>query len=120
MKKYNFPIWSLLIVALTYFAFPGCETTNTGPSGSMARLTVQRGPKFGAKQILAVMVDGTRVASVTEGQAYNGTLSPGQHVISVSASGPYRSTLPKKTIMAEGGKAYSFTATWQGHRLVLL
>jgi hypothetical protein len=120
MKKYNYAICGLLIVALAYFTFSGCQTTNTGPSGSMAHLTVQRGPKFGAKQVLAVMVDGARVASVTEGQAYNGTLSPGQHVISVSPSGPYRGTLPKKTIMAEAGHTYSFTATWQGKHLVLL
>ena len=121
MKKYIYPTWSLLILALAYFTFSGCQTTATsGPSGSMAHLTVQRGPKFGAKQLLAVMVDGARVASVTEGQAYNGTLSPGQHVISVSSSGPYRGTLPKKTIMAEAGHTYSFTATWQGKHLVLL
>src|SRR5215831_19447620 len=119
MKKYNYPICSLLIVALAYFAFSGCQTTSTGPSGSMAHLTVQRGPKFGARQVLAVTVDGARVASVTEGHAYNGTLSPGQHVISVSPSGPYRGTLPTKTIMAEAGHAYSFTATWQEKHLVL-
>ena len=120
MKKYNYPFCSLLMVALAYFTFSGCQTTSTAPSGSMAHLTVQRGPKFGAKQVLAVTVDGARVASVTEGQAYNGTLSPGQHVISVSPSGPYRGTLPKKTIMAEAGHTYSFTATWQGKHLVLL
>jgi hypothetical protein len=120
MKRYKYPICSLLIVALAYFTFSGCETTNTGPSSSMAHLTVQRGPKFGAKQVLAVMVDGARVASVTEGQAYNGALSPGQHVISVSPSGSYRGTLPKKTIMAEAGHSYSFTATWQGTHLILL
>jgi hypothetical protein len=120
MKKYNYPICGLLIVAVAYFTFSGCQTTNTGASGSMAQLTVQRGPKFGSKQVLAVMVDGARVASVTEGQAYNGTLSPGQHVISVSPSGPYRGALPKKTVMAEAGQSYSFTATWQGKHLVLL
>jgi hypothetical protein len=120
MKKYNFSICSLLIVAVAYFTFSGCQTPNTGASGSMAQLTVQRGPKFGSKQVLSVIVDGARVASVTEGQAYNGTLSPGQHVISVSPSGPYRGALPKKTIMAEAGQSYSFTATWQGKHLVLL
>jgi len=120
MKKYTYLICGLFIVTLAYFTFSGCQTTTTGPSGSMAHLTVQRGPKFGAKQLLAVMVDGARVASVTEGQAYNGTLYPGQHVISVSSSGPYRGTLPKKTIMAEAGRTYSFTATWQGKHLVLL
>src|SRR5689334_6312059 len=120
MKKYKHPICGLLIVAMAYFTFSGCETTNMGPSRSMANLTVRRGPKFGAKQVLAVIVDGARVASVTEGQAYNGTLPPGQHVISVSPSGPYRGTLPKKTIMAEAGQTYSFTATWQGKHLDLL
>ena len=120
MKPFNYPICGLFIVALAYFTFSGCETTSTGPSASMAHLTVKRGPKFGSKQVLAVMVDGARVASVTEGQAYNGTLSPGQHVISVSPSGPHRGTLPKKTITAEAGHTYSFTATWQGKHLVLL
>ena len=119
MKTHNYSICSLLIVALAYFTFSGCQTTSTGPSGSMAHLTVQRGPKFGAKQALAVMVDGARVGSVTEGQAYNGTLSPGQHVISVSPSGPYRGTLPTKTITAQAGQTYTLTAAWQGKRLVL-
>ena len=119
MKKYNYPICGLLVVAVAYFTFSGCQTTTTGPSGSMAHLTVQRGPKFGAKQVLAVMVDGARVASVTEGQAYNGTLSPGQHVISVSPSGPYRGTLPTKTITAEAGQTYTLTAVWQGKQLTL-
>src|SRR5215471_21313837 len=109
MKKSNYPICSLLIVALAYFTFSGCQTTTTGSSGSVAHLTVQRGPKFGSRQALAVMVDGARVASVTEGQAYNGTLTPGQHVISVSATGPERFTPPTKTIMAEAGPTYTLT-----------
>lgn len=120
MKKYNYPICGLFIIALAYFAFSGCETTSTGPSGSTAHLTVQRGPKFGARSTLAVMVDGARVASLTEGQAYNGSLPPGQHVISVSVSGPTRFASPTKTITAVAGQTYSLTATWQGKHLVLL
>jgi len=120
MKKYNYPICGLFIIALAYFTLSGCETTSTGPSGSTAHLTVQRGPKLGSKSVLAVMVDGARVASLTEGQAYNGTLSPGQHVISVSVSGPTRFANPTKTVMAEKGQTYSFTATWQGKHIVLL
>ena len=120
MKKYNYPIYGLFIVVLAYFTFSGCETTSTGPSSSSAHLTVQRGPKLGSKSVLAVMVDGARVASLAEGQAYNGNLSPGQHVISASVSGPTRFANPTKTIMAEKGHSYSFTATWQGKHLVLL
>jgi hypothetical protein len=117
-NKYNYYICGLL-VALACFTFLGCQTTNTGPSGSVAHLTVQRGPKFGDRAVLAVMVDGARVGSAATGQSYNGTLSPGQHVISVSASGPSRGTSPEKTIMAVAGQTYSFTATWQGKHLVL-
>jgi hypothetical protein len=118
-NKYNYYYICGLLVALACFTFSGCETTNTGASSSTARLTIQRGPKFGDRAVLAVMVDGARVASVVTGQSYNGTLTPGQHVISVSASGPSRGASPKKTIMAAAGQTYSFTATWQGKHLVL-
>ena len=120
MKKYIYPVCSLLIIALAYFTFSGCETTSsTGPSGSTAHLTVQRGSKFGRVSVLSVMVDGARVASLTEGQAYNGSLSPGKHVISVTASGPSRFAAPTKTIVAQAGQTYSLTATWHGKHLVL-
>src|SRR5262245_50129069 len=120
MRKYNYPICVLFILALACFAFSGCETTGTaGPSGSVAHLTVQRGPKIGDRQVLAVMVDGARVGSMQTGQAYNGTLTPGQHVISVSASGPERGGSRSKTIMAVAGQTYTLTATWQGKSLVL-
>ena len=119
MRKYSYPICGLFIIALAYFTFSGCETTSTGPSGSTAHLTVQRGSKFGTKSVLAVMVDGARVASLTEGQAYNGALSPGKHVISVSVSGPSRFASPTKTVMAEAGQTYTFTATREGKQLQL-
>jgi len=77
------------------------------------------GPKFGKLQQLAVMVDGARVGSVTEGHAYNGTLTPGQHTISVSGSGPERGTSPTKTITAQAGQTYTLTAVWQGKHLTL-
>src|SRR5262245_66537315 len=37
MRKYNYPICGLFILALACFAFSGCETTGTGPSGSVDR-----------------------------------------------------------------------------------
>jgi hypothetical protein len=117
-NKYNYYICGLL-VALGCFTFLGCQTSTTGASSSTAHLTVQRGSKFGTKSVLAVMVDSARVASLTEGQAYNGALSPGHHVISVSVSGPSRFASPTKTVVAEAGHTYTFTATWDGKHLVL-
>jgi len=119
MKKYNYPLCGLIIAALAYFTLSGCETTGAGPSGSTAHLIVQRGPKIGDRQVLAVMVDGARVGSIQTGQTYNGNLTPGQHTISVSGSGPERSPSQPKTIMAEAGQTYTLTATWTGKRLVL-
>jgi hypothetical protein len=119
MKKYNYYICGLF-VALACFTFLGCETTNTGPSGSVAHLTIKRGPKFGDRLVLGVIIDGARVASVVKGHSYNGTLTPGHHVISLSVSGPDRSVQFTKTVTAEAGQTYSFTATFQGNRLVLL
>ena len=50
MKKYNYAICGLLIVALAYFTFSGCQTTNTGPSGSFdrperAQIWIQTSPR---------------------------------------------------------------------------
>ena len=75
-NKYNYYICGLL-VALACFTFLGCQTTTTGPSGSVAHLTVQRGPKFGDRNVLAVMVDGARVASVVTGSILQWHLVPG-------------------------------------------
>ena len=119
MKKYNYPICGLFILALACFAFSGCETTGAGPSGSTAHLIVQRGPKIGNRQVLAVIVDGARVGSIQTGQSYNGTLAPGQHTVSVSGSGPERGPSHNKTITAVAGQTYTLTATWQGKHLVL-
>jgi hypothetical protein len=118
MRK-HYLISGLFIAALACFTFSGCETTGTAASGSVAHLTVQRGPKIGERQVLAVMVDGARVGSIQTGQAYNGTLTPGQHTVSVSGSGPERGGSRTKTITAVAGQTYTLTATWQGKHLVL-
>ena len=120
MKKYNYPIFSLLIVALACFTFSGCQTSTTGPSASTARLVIQRTANFGGKLVLGVTIDGARVASLGKGQKYDGTLSAGQHVITLTVSGPNRSAHFTKTVTAHAGQTYSFTATWKGQRLVLV
>ena len=120
MKKYHYPIFSLLIVALACFTFSGCQTSNTGPSASTARLVIQRTADFGGKLVLGVTIDGARVASLGKNQKYDGTLSAGQHVITLTVSGPNRSGHFTKTVTAQAGQTYSFTATWKGQRLVLV
>jgi hypothetical protein len=130
MKKYNYHICGLLIVALVWFTFSGCQTSTTGTSGSTAsraapsknaaRLTIQRAANFGMDLVLNVSIDGAQVASLVEGRSYHGTLSSGQHVLSLTVTpnmGEFRGTTKRLTV--QKGQTYSFTAMWSGQRLVL-
>jgi hypothetical protein len=130
MKKYNYHICGLLIVALVWFTFSGCQTSTTGTSGSTAsraapsknaaRLTIQRAANFGSDLVLNVSIDGARAASLVEGRSYHGALSAGQHVISLTVTpnlGEFRGTTKRLTV--QKGQTYSFTAMWSGQRLVL-
>ena len=130
MQKQNYLSCGLLIAALACFTFSGCQTTSTGASGSTAsmaapsrnagRLTIDRAANFGSDLSLNVSIDGAQVASLVEGRSYNGNLSPGQHVISLSVT-PTRGRPPTtKRLMVQAGQTYSFTAMWKGQRLFLL
>ena len=124
MKRYKYHICGLLIVALAFFTFSGCQTSSTAsmaaPSKNAGRLTIERAANFGSDLSLNVSIDGAQVAGLVMGRSYNGTLSPGQHVISLSVS-PYRYMPPStKRLTVQAGQTYSFTAMWKGQRLVLL
>jgi hypothetical protein len=98
MKKYNYHICGLLIVALVWFTFSGCQTSTT----------------------LNVSIDGAQVATLVEGRSYNGTLSAGRHVLTLSVD-PNLGGIPPTTkrLTVQKGQTYSFTAMWSGQRLVL-
>ena len=131
MKRYNYHICGPLIVALACFTFSGCETSNTGASGSTAsmagpssknsgRLIIQRAANFGDRLSLNVSIDGAQVAALVVGRSYNGTLSSGQHVFSLTVE-PNQGIPPTtKRLTVQAGQTYSFTAMWKGQSLVLL
>jgi hypothetical protein len=124
MKKYNYPIGGLLIIALASFTFSGCETSNTGmaaPSKNAAHVTIRRAANFGDRYVLNVSIDGASSVPLTMGRSYNGTLTPGHHVISLNVTpnqGSRSSTT--KSITVQAGQTYSLTAMWKAQRLVLL
>jgi hypothetical protein len=95
MKKSNYCSCGLLIVALGFTIFSGCETTGAGASSSTSaastvasadsgRLVIKRVADFGTS-LVYVSIDGKQVASLSTGQTYNGSLSAGPHVVSVMA-----------------------------------
>ena len=113
MKKYNYPFFTLLVVALAWFTFSGCQTSTTA-SSSTAHLHIARTAEFGGQLTLGIIIDGAQVASLKKDQTYDGTLSAGEHDITLHVTGPNHSATAKKTVTAQAGQTYSFTATWDG------
>jgi hypothetical protein len=131
MKRQSYHHCGLPVVMLACFTFAGSQASNLGafasttsmaaPSKNAGLLTIRRAPKFGTRVTLNVSIDGAQVASLGEGQSYNGTLSPGKHVISVNVTpGRGRGGTATKHITVKAGQTYSFTASWSSDRVVLL
>jgi hypothetical protein len=128
MKTENYHLYVLLAAIFTCFAFAGCQTSNSASGTSMAaasknagRLTVRRAANFGSRVALNVSIDGAQVALLREGQSYNGTLSAGEHVISVNVTpSRARSGTATKRLTVQAGQTYSFTATWTNGRVALM
>src|SRR6266566_9754388 len=94
MRKFSYHCYALLIAALVCVGLSGCQTSGTAASGARASVTapagqnaaqliIRRAPNMGTGLFLDVSIDGTRVGALAMGETYRGTLSPGQHVISV-------------------------------------
>ena len=68
MKKYNYPFFTLLVVALAWFTFSGCQTSTHGVflDGSLGHIT--RTAEFGGQLTLGIIIDGAQVASLKKDQ----------------------------------------------------
>ena len=136
MKNYKWYRCGLLIVVLAYAALSGCETSGTGAlstasastasmpassSKNAGRLIIQRAANMGAGLVLNVSIDGKQVAALPRGQTYSGSISPGQHVVSVLLVPNQLNLLPtQKRLSVQAGQTYNFTAMWQGNRVLLM
>ena len=75
---------------------------------------------MGSSVFLNVSIDGKPVGDVPPGQTYNGSLSPGAHVVSVLLQPNELNLSPTtKRITVEKGQTYTYTAMWQGDSVVL-
>src|SRR2546429_9739693 len=94
---------------------PGSSSKNAG------RLIIQRVADLGTVEVLNISIDGKQVATLPRGQTYSGSLSPGQHVVSVLAIPNALHLLPtQKRLSVQAGQTFNFTSMWKGQRLVLL
>ena len=131
MKKFNYHCYVLMIAALACAGLSGCETSGTAAPGATAsaaapagqgaaQLVVRRAANMGNGLFLDIKIDGANVATLSMGQTYRGSLSPGHHVISVILRPNQLNLQPtKKTLTAVKGQTYDFTAMWQGQTVVL-
>jgi hypothetical protein len=133
MKKFNYYHCCVLVIgALACAGLSGCETTGTAapaatasvaaPAGQgAAQLVIRRAPNMGTGLFLDIDIDGASVGSIGVGETYRGSLSPGQHTVSVLLR-PNQLNLgrTKKTLTVAKGQTYTLTAMWQGQTVVLL
>jgi len=119
MKKYPSIIQILSLACGCLIATqPGALTAGPPNSG---HLLVYRAAKFGYRLNLVLSVDGKDVASLIEGQSYDGYLPAGQHVLSARVTPNKTGAHPaRQTLTVQAGHTYSYTAALSGGNLVLV
>jgi hypothetical protein len=123
MKKYG-SIIQVLSLACACLIVAGCATqpgTSTALPPNSGHLLVYRAAKFGYRLNLVLSVNGKDVASLTEGQSYDGYLPVGQHVLVARVTPSTAGTHPAQTtVTVQAGHTYSYTAALSGGDLVLV
>ena len=117
----------VLIVALICGAVAGCQSDGTtsgsapavATSSDSGRLIIHRAANLA--ETLIISIDGAKVSELSVGNTYNGSLTPGQHTLSVILEPNQLNLAPTvKHLTIEKGQTYTFTAAWKGDTLVLL
>jgi hypothetical protein len=123
MKKHN-SIIQILSLTCAYLVVTGCATQPGAATSALpnsGHLLVYRAAKFGYRLNLVLSVDGKDVASLTEGQNYDGYLPAGQHVLGARVTGGTTGAhVVQKTVTVQAGQTYSYTATLSGGHLALI
>ena len=121
MKTHNYSSRSaiLLLVVLVFFSASvagpamGADPRSphaAAPSQAPARLVIRRIPNLGVNVIVQLRIDGKPAGSLGYGHTYEGTLTPGRHVLAVMATRA-RSPIPwEMALNAQSGQTYIFTA----------
>src|SRR5215469_8895416 len=121
MKKYG-TATQILSLACACLILAGSATQSgaaMAPPNS-SRFLVYRGAKFGYRVSLVLSVDGKDVASLTEGQSYDGYLPAGPHPCCSSYSKSNGVGTAQQNVTVQAGHIYSYTAVLSGKNLVLV
>lgn len=123
MKTHNYNTRSailLLAVWLFFSTFATGQATAAdprsphaaAPSQAPARLVIRRMPNLGFNVIVRLWIDGQQTATLGYGHTYQGSLTPGRHVLAVLATPRSLSRIPwEMPLNVQSGQTYIFTAT---------
>lgn len=108
----------LLVVSLFFSAFVAGQATAAAqrsphaaaPSQAPARLVIRRVANLGWNIIVQLWIDGKQAGSLGYGHTYNGTLTPGRHVLAVMATRQLSPVPWEMALNAQSGQTYMFTA----------
>jgi len=85
------------------------------------RLVILRAPNFGWNLALHLQIDGRSVANVVQGRRYDHPISPGRHVLTVTAVPNLNFVEPTSTALnVQPGQMYSFMAMWDDPNHIVL
>ena len=126
------PRHSFASVVLLIFAFACAVCISTGAQGGPpfnyyvrsrhvppGHLTIDRVPNFGWNRAFHLLIDGRSVASIVQGHRYDGWVSAGRHVLTVSKV-PYIYSEPiSRIVNVQPGWTYVFTAMWDSDLVFL-
>jgi len=121
MKILRYVCTKLVIVAIAW-SFAAAASiqarqprSTSGSAGSdNAYLIVNRAANFGTRESINLSVDGVQVAVIGLNGSYEGVLRPGKHVLSMTTNPQTQglTRLAQRTLDAQPGKTYAFTALW--------
>ena len=87
----------------------------------MAQLVVVRTASVGSGVTASISVDGKDLVTLGNGRSFRGSVSPGKHVISVTAYPNLTGQQANKTeFTAEKGRTYSFSVSSKSGKVVLI
>ena len=114
--RHSFVSKILLILAFACAISLSTVAQGNSPPG---RLIVERVPNFGWNRAFHLQIDGRSVASIVQGHRYDGWVSAGRHVLTVSKV-PYIYSEPiSRIVNVQPGWTYVFTAMWDSNLVYL-
>ena len=121
MKTLHYVNTKIIVVAIALSFAAGAPIQARQPRSNSASarsdnayLIVNRAANFGTRESINLSIDGVRVAVLGLDQSYEGVLRPGKHVLSMTTNPRTQglTRLTQRTLDAQPGKTYAFTALW--------